>query len=196
MVDVVVSRLFGSAAADWPRYWAVAWFCVVIAFGVNPQTALSGETLLSDAEARAALIYQFGRFTQWPKASISQGFLICLAGEQGALARSLATLEGKSVRGKPLKFRGVSRRDNAENCNILVIAEPPLLVAEWLRLVGNRPVLTISHGPGFVEAGGMIAFVTEGDRLRFDVNIDAIEQSMLSLNAQVISLARNYRGRS
>lgn len=187
----------GLAAAGWARSWAVGWFCAVIAFGVSPQTALSGETLLSDAEAKAALIYQFGRFTQWPKtATNSQDFLVCLAGEQGALARSLATLEGKSVRGRPLKFRGVSRRDNAENCNILVIAEPPLLVAEWLRLVERRPVLTISDGAGFVEAGGMIAFVTEGDRLRFDVNIDAIEKSGLTLNPQVTSLARNYRGRS
>lgn len=193
---MVVPRVFGLAAADLPRSLLVAWLCVVSAFGVNPQAALSAETLLSDAAAKAALIYQFGRFTQWPKASISQDFLICLAGEQGALARSLGTLEGKPVRGKPLKFRGISRRDDVENCNILVIAEPPLLVAEWLRLVGNRPVLTISDGAGFIEAGGMIAFVTEGDRLRFDVHIDAIEQSALSLNPQVTSLARNYSGRS
>ncbi len=43
---------------------------------------------------------------------------------------------------------------------------------------------------GFAEAGGVIEFVIEQNRVRFIVNLDAATQGRLRMSAKLLALAR------
>jgi hypothetical protein len=47
--------------------------------------------------------------------------------------------------------------------------------------------------PGFAEKGGMIQFRLAGDRVRFDVNLDASERAGLALSSDLLKVATNVR---
>jgi hypothetical protein len=59
--------------------------------------------------------------------------------------------------------------------------------------------LTVSDIPQFSQRGGMIQFVLEGNRIRFEVNLTATRRAGLSLSSELLKVAtavrRNPAGR-
>lgn len=53
--------------------------------------------------------------------------------------------------------------------------------------------LTVGDIQGFARRGGVIGFFLEGNRVRFEVNVDAAERSRLRLNSKLLRLARVIR---
>jgi hypothetical protein len=61
-------------------------------------------------------------------------------------------------------------------------------------LVGLGPgVLTIGEGEAFVREGGMIGFIIENRRVRFDINQAAAMRSQLIMSARLLSVARTVQ---
>jgi hypothetical protein len=50
--------------------------------------------------------------------------------------------------------------------------------------------LTVGESAGFLPLGGMINFVLEQDRVRFEVNLAAAEQHHLKLSSKLLAVAR------
>jgi hypothetical protein len=59
--------------------------------------------------------------------------------------------------------------------------------------VGNATVLTVSDIPQFCQRGGMIQFVLQGDRVRFEVNLAAAQHAGLSLSSELLKVATTVR---
>jgi hypothetical protein len=51
-------------------------------------------------------------------------------------------------------------------------------------------VLTVGETPGFLESGGAIAFLLEGDRLQFDINKSVADDVHLRISSNMLALAR------
>jgi hypothetical protein len=47
---------------------------------------------------------------------------------------------------------------------------------------------------GFLDAGGMVQFLNENDRVRFAVNVDATGRARLKLSSKLLSLAKVVGG--
>jgi len=63
------------------------------------------------------------------------------------------------------------------------------------RLIGTN-ALTVGDTTGFTDDGGMINFVWEGDRVRFEANVDAAEHAHLRLSARLLTVAKLVVGKS
>ena len=61
---------------------------------------------------------------------------------------------------------------------------------EILKTMNGSSVLTIGETEDFLKSGGIINFVTEKKKLRFDVNLVAAEKAKLKFRAQLLKLAR------
>ena len=62
-----------------------------------------------------------------------------------------------------------------------------------VRAAAQRPVLTVGESADFLQRGGMIAFVVEGGRVRFDVNLQAAAARGLTLSSRLLQVARDGR---
>ena len=65
--------------------------------------------------------------------------------------------------------------------------------AGGLDAIRTLPVLTVSDGKGFSQAGGIIELYVEGGRMRFAINVDAAERSGLRLSSRLLGLAKVIR---
>jgi hypothetical protein len=54
--------------------------------------------------------------------------------------------------------------------------------------------LTVGESPHFTLNGGAVRFFLEHDRVRFEINIDAVERAHLKISAQLLSLAKIRAG--
>ena len=78
---------------------------------------------------------------------------------------------------RELVVRRFSRIENVVNCNILFVASSEENNLERiLSALRGMPVLTIGEMTQFAERGGMINLITQGNRIRFDINVEAIER--------------------
>jgi hypothetical protein len=145
---------------------------------------------------KAAYLYNFGRFVEWPNAltANSGSFTVCVLGQDPFGPALDATLAGETIAGKKVVAKRISTPQESGNCQILFLsgAEAGRLnkIVEDLDKVA---VLTVSDMPQFAQRGGMIQFVLEGNRVRFEVNLTATQHAGLTLSSDLLKVATAVR---
>ena len=117
-------------------------------------------------------------------------FEICVLGKDPFGTVLDVTVSGESIGGKKITIKKLANVQEATTCSVLFISSsegsrltPILEAAQRLR------VLTVSDIPHFAERGGIIGFVTTQDKVRFEVNRLAAQQSQLSLSSELLKVA-------
>jgi hypothetical protein len=148
-------------------------------------------------QVKATYLYNFGRFVQWPpNATAAKGdsFSICILGQDPFGATLDSTVAGEMLDGKPLAVKRISTARNAGECRILFISSTEENhLKEILVALDESGILTVSDMPAFSRRGGMIQFVLEGDRVRFEINLTKVETAKLTLSSELLKVATTVR---
>lgn len=141
-------------------------------------------------EVKAAFLYNFAKFVEWPALPNGAPFRVCVAGADPFGPTLENALRGRVLDGRWLEVRRPQRLEDASNCQILFIGSMDRLhLDELLGQIRDRPVLTVGEGHQFSQSGGMIAFRIENQRLRFEINREAADRAHLRLSSKLLSLA-------
>ncbi|HEY2469503.1 MAG TPA: YfiR family protein [Terracidiphilus sp.] len=172
--------------------WLVVWAALA---AVNSSAQ---QTKPTEYQVKAAYIYNFGKFVKWPTTSVANqnpSFTICVLGQDSFGAVLQSTLTGEAVGGRPVAVKRILRAGDGVNCHILFLntGEADHL-NETLAALGHASVLTVSDIPEFAQRGGMIQFVLQGDRVRFEINRANAENSGLTLTSDLLKVAVAVRG--
>lgn len=152
----------------------------------------------SEYAVKAAFIYNFAKFTEWPPApgaGARDPIVLCaFAGESYDAA--LASIDGKSVQGRTLRVTRGARPIEIKSCHMLFIAaSEERRIPELLRAAAKSPVLTIGDTDGFAEGGGMIGLINADNRVQFEINHEATQRANLKIGSQLLRLARLVKER-
>lgn len=153
------------------------------------------QSAATEYEIKAAFLYNFARFVEWPQQSFTSAaapFQICVLGQDpfGQSLRQIA--RDKQVNGHPFEIKNVTDTGEARACQILFISlSEKKRLREILLGLRGASVLTVGESKDFAEQGGMINFVLESERVHFEVNLRAAEQAGLKISSKLLSLARN-----
>jgi YfiR/HmsC-like len=156
------------------------------------------QTRPQDNEVKAAYLFNFGRFATWPaSATAAEGpsINVCVIGRDPFGTVLDSTLAGETIDGKNVAVKRIMAAKDAAGCRILFVsASEELQVSQILEVIGRAAVLTVSDLPGFTARGGMIQFVLQDNRVRFEVNLAAAEQANLKLSSELLKVATTVRG--
>ena len=155
-----------------------------------------GAQSLSEYQAKAAFLYNFARFVEWPADSPGDPFVIGILGEDPFRGALETTVKDKTVEARPVLVRRVSSAEAARSFQILFISasERDRLPSILDSLKGSA-VLTVGETEGFASRGGVINFVIEDDRERFEVNTAAAGRARLKISSRLLGLARVVKER-
>lgn len=164
---------------------------LVAAYRSDAQNATTGEV-------KAAFLYNFARFTEWPDdafVSDSAALVIGVAGDE-VLRRSVDNvIRGKFAGIRTLKTQQVKDPNDSAGLQMLYIGGTSASRAEeFVLAVNGGPVLTVGEVDRFVEKGGMINFLIADNRIRFEISMDATERSRLKVSSRVLTLAKTLYG--
>lgn len=152
---------------------------------------LSAEPLALELKIKAAYLYHFTRFVEWPSAGESEEeppLRICLLGESG-LAPHLAPLQERHDDDRPLTVVRLGENEDPSGCQLLYIAlDHRKSLPRVLAALRSRPVLTVSDIPDFASRGGMIGFLRHDGRVRLEMNLATLRRAGLQVNAQLIEV--------
>lgn len=136
---------------------------------------------------RAAFLYTFAIFTEWPAEDAGDPMTLCVVDESAVAAALTQIVAGRSVAGRAITVR-VATAGNLRTCHVLYL--PGATVARALEEVSGARVLTIGDGAAFVGQGGMAGLYLEGERMRFAVNPDSAARAGVRLSSKLLGLAR------
>ena len=148
---------------------------------------------ITEYQVKAAYLANFGRFAEWP-ASVavdkSESFNICVLGQDPFGADLDAAVAGETIGHTHVLAKRISRPQDAVDCRILFISSSE--ASQWKEILAAlRPlsVLTVSDIPQFTRRGGIIQFLLDGNRVRFDINLAATERVGVKLSSELLKLA-------
>jgi len=178
------------------RVFACFGACVAVmfCFCARAATAQSSATP-SQAEIRAAFVFNFVKFTEWPTQAYPDAgspLTTCFLGADDVRAAFQTISKGKALNGRFLESRAVRSAADMRSCQVLYVESPRSpVVIDALKNARQRDSLAIGTSEDFLACGGMLRLQVENNRMRFDVNVGAIGRTKIKLSSKLLALARS-----
>jgi hypothetical protein len=148
-------------------------------------------------QLKAAFLYNFVRFVEWPTNATTESMPITIgimAGEKDKFATDLATLlKDKKAHNRALIVKRISAPAEAAACEVVFMVDgESRRIAQVAEATRKKPVLLVGEGDDFLENGGMINILQDErqKRLLFDINPQAAEECSLTVSSHLLRLAR------
>jgi hypothetical protein len=165
----------------------------VLTFG---STAFAIDEGASAPALRAAFMYNFAKFTEWPANVIprDQPMVFCVR-DDAPMAEALEQiLKGRAVGGHALAVRQVGLDNGLRACHLLYASGlDAKRTNELLGTVERLPVLTVGDFERFAQMGGVANFFVEDGKMRFAINIESAQRAGLRVSSKLLMLARIVR---
>jgi hypothetical protein len=148
----------------------------------------------TEYQVKAAFLFNFAKFVEWPADAFPTGdapLQICVLGQDPFGGDFEQVIEDKTVNGHRLEIIHPSGVPQARACQILFVASSQKQqTREILQGIKGASVLTVGDTSGFAKAGGIINFVLDENRVRFEINPKAAERAHLKLSARLLTVAK------
>jgi hypothetical protein len=159
---------------------------ITSALVVSQLTLFAQRSTPTASELKAAYLYQFRQYVAWPAAP--DNFTICVVGDD-AVAAGLEKLTQDDARAGKVGVRRGAPAAGAASCQVLFIGGDEPMPADLVKTVAGEPTLLVGEDAAFLRIGGMIAFIPQGQRIRFSVNLAAAQAAHLRVSSQLLKLA-------
>lgn len=145
-----------------------------------------------DAQLKAAFIYRFAQFTQWPPPPLRE-FTYCLAGQAG-MREAMQALTLRSHGVDKVRTRYLTEPRQLGQCQLLLLAFADRAeLQRWMEAAADQPVLIVGESALAFRDGAVIALVQEPNGLAFRINNTEAKRRGLVLSSQMLKLAREVR---
>lgn len=148
-------------------------------------------------EIKAAFIYNFAKFVEWPASSFPSpdAPLHLCALDVAADNTPLPLLDGRVAQGRVIRMLQLRDIYAVGECHILYVpvATDASRRAAMIKVLARSAVLTISEDEAFIDNGGMVALFIDNDRVRFNINLKLAQAAGLKISARMLQLAQEVR---
>lgn len=149
-------------------------------------------------QVKAAFLLNFLKFVEWPQdgaQSVKPGapLVVGVYGDNPFGSELANSFSGKVVDGHPVQLRFCNTEDEAGQCHLLFVGNGRKLTP-LLENMQSKNVLTVGESGDFLRGGGLIRFVIDDERVRFEISLAAADRARLRISAKLLQLARKvYR---
>jgi hypothetical protein len=149
---------------------------------------------LGEYQLKAAFLFNFAKFIDWPGASFSSPqspFIICILGTDPFGHAMDDVLQDKSIDNRPVTISRPKNITQAKQCHMVFVSQSETArLTDILQQLRGAHVLLVGESDGFAAAGGTIQFIREDNHVRFLINPDAADRAGLKVSSKLLSLAR------
>jgi hypothetical protein len=144
----------------------------------------------SEFAVKAAFLYRFSSFIEWPKAVSSRdSFEIGIVGDD-PFGSAFKPFMSQPIEGRQLRItRDPLNADSAGPQILFVSSSEADRITQLLQQVADKPVLTVSDIDGFAARGGILNFVLRDKKIRFGINVEAADRAGPKLSSRLLKLA-------
>ena len=143
---------------------------------------------LPEYRLKAAFLYNFALFTEWP-AEVGSTLNLCIHGSD-PFGKELDALAGKAVGARSLAVQRKGSSEPLKACHIVFIAAPAIAsLPRVLDELRDTPALTVADTPGAARQGVALNMAVVQNRIAFEANLQAARAAHLNLSSKLLRLA-------
>ena len=162
------------------------WPLLLLLFAVGRSHAAAE---MSDAQLKAAFVFNFLKFTQWPPALDNSVLQLCVSNADRALEAAFGGIAGRAANGRSIRVAMLKPLDATVACNVLYVRQGGRPLDLKLLNSSQPDLLTISDAEGFINDGGVIGLIEREGQLRFAINLDVARRSRYVFSSNLLKLA-------
>jgi hypothetical protein len=163
----------------------------MVAGASTPQAAAQTSP---EYQLKAVFLFNFAQFVEWPTDAFPDSdapLVIGVLGEDPFGPYLDETIRGESVNNRHLLVRRYHGVQDVDTCHILFVSrEEQGNLPQILDHLKGRSILTVSDADHFASLGGIIRFVTDHNRIRLRINLDAAKAANLTLSSKLLRPAQ------
>lgn len=133
----------------------------------------------SEYKLKAAFIYNFIKFVEWPPLAFANNtspLILGIVGRDPFQGELEEAVRDKIVGGRTVRVTRFALGDDLASCHVVFL--PKDTDRRKLTLILSQtkalPLLTVGDElPGFAQGGGVINLFREEDKIRFEINVDS-----------------------
>lgn len=174
-----------------------AQFCalaVAALLSVGGTSARAQDSPSVEYQVKAAFLFNFAKFVDWPPGSYQDEktpITICVFGYDPFGSALDEIIRGKSINNRELVKRRIDKAGELKTCQIVFVsAREDKFLLEILSNLKGVSALVVGEGENFAERGGEIQFYLENNRVRFAINVDAVQRARLNVSSKLLALAK------
>jgi hypothetical protein len=146
-----------------------------------------------ECEIKAAFLYNFTKFIEWPTRSppdTTAPFVIGVLGDSPCAEPLERLVRNRKVNGRAITVRRVESIQDASATHILFVGnEQEARFGKLEPAIEALPILTVGESSSFASMGGAINFVLQDDKVRFEINTSSADHAGVRISAQLLKLA-------
>lgn len=172
-----------------PRGWGGVWLAALaLLCALGPKA--TAQTAAGEYQIKAVFLFNFAQFVDWPPAAFAgtqAPLVIGVLGDDPFKAYLDETVRGETANGRPIVIEHYRRMEEIKSCHVLFISR-----SEYGRLeqifagLKGRNILTVGDAEGFTLRGGMIRFVTDKNKVRFRIDLEAARAANLTISSKLL----------
>lgn len=177
------------------RIATCAW--LLFLYGMVAGAAAQGLGVARESAVKAAFLYKFGNFVEWPAhafASPTSPLVIGVFGDEAVASELELITRGRAIQGRPVTVRRVRALDEVGTVHILFAGGARAAPVRELLAASRGPVLTVADESGS-GAGAVLHFSQLEGRVRFSASLTAARARGLRLGARLLEVAQDVEGR-
>ncbi len=151
---------------------------------------------INENQLKAAFIYNFTRFINWPPQSFTDAespFIIGIFGEDRLSTHLNLLIKGEKLNNRPIIIKTYSSAQKIGACHILFISSQSASeIKNQLWYINRKSTLTVSDMPNFAKTGGIIGFYKVQNKLKLQINMYEVKHSELIFSSKLLSLCNIY----
>jgi len=152
----------------------------------------------SEYQVKAAFIFNFAKFVEWPPGAFADArspLLIGILGESPFGTDFEQAVRGKTLNNRPVTVKECRTTEEARKCHVLFIStSEKARLKEIFKDLASTNILTVGETEDFIKDGGMIRFFWEGNKIRFEISGDVAKKAGLKIDSKLLSLGRKPAG--
>lgn len=172
------------------RQWIHSLSVGLLLIAQSASAAPAPEAVRAEYRLKAAILFKFVLFTEWP-ASVGSTLNLCSVGDS-PMDAELEALQGKSVGASRVAVVRFDKTHSLKDCHIVFIATDAMDGLPKIReTVRGRPVLTVADTPGAARKGVVLNLTVARNRISFEVNSRSAREAGLTLSSKLMRLAKS-----
>ena len=173
----------------------IAMMLTLLTLGPEVRAQKSADT--SEDFVKAGMFYYFAMYVTWPTTAFSSAeapITYCVLGDDSFAQKLTDTVTSKKIGLRKLavkKMKWSREAKDYKECALLYVGSTEASHGDdVIQMLKGAPILTVADFPDFTKHAGIMNFVIEDSKVRFEVNVEAAKQSDLAISSQMLSKAK------
>ena len=171
---------------------SAAFLTLVISTTLRVGAAETKSKLTREYDLKAAFLFNFTHFVEWPSEAFADDnapIVIGILGDDPFGPVLDRIIEGETIKNRKLVVKRSRRIQDLRTCHVLFISKSEKgRIGQILTSLDGASVFTVGEVEGFARRGGITNLFLQGNKVRFEINMQVAKRKGLKISAQLLAL--------